>query len=583
MCDFPKRRWRSSAFFFACVVCVSACSSSKPSNTGNGSTNNPVGAPSDMPGMPGAPAQPGNAVPSPVAMDGGVRPPSTPGMGGGSNATNNPAGAAMPVGEPGDKPVEQGRSVLEYHNGPRRDGMYVEPTFTRQAAAAIRLDTAFAPAIDGPTYAQPLFFDGGAEGQDMLIVATEQNQVSAFNPTDGSAIWQKVLGPPATSLPCGNINPLGVTGTPVIDPNSRTLYLDAMTGTPAKHMIFALSLDDGSTREGWPVDVNAKAMADGRSFESSVQNQRGGLTILDGMVYVPYGGHYGDCGNYRGWVVGVKLDDPNTVISWVTRSKAAGIWAPGGIASDGTSLYVVTGNAMADNGGLFSAPTTWGEGEAVIRLPKDLKFSMQETDFAAAMNWQNLDSSDSDIGGSGPMLFSVPGATPSELAIALGKDGLAYILSTENLGGFGNWVSAARVSSEQLINAPVAYTTPTGTFIAFKGTGADCPASSGGGRKITAIKIMPGTPPSMQAAWCSGPNGQGSPIVTSTDGMNESIVWYVAAESDNRLRGFNGETGEVIFDGGSEQVGRVARFQTPILAKGKIYVAAGDRVYAYTL
>ena len=89
-----------------------------------------------------------------------------------------------------------------------------------------------------------------------------------------------------------------------------------------------------------------------------MQNERGALIIVKDMLYVPYGGHYGDCGQYHGWVVGVSLSDPTEVVAWATRAQAGGIWAPGGIASDGTSLFVATGNTMADSPfGLFSAPT----------------------------------------------------------------------------------------------------------------------------------------------------------------------------------------------------------------------------------
>lgn len=569
---------RAGVASLACAALI-ACSSTtdspatQPQPTPGGSGMTPAGTAGQTP-----PATAGNRAP--VGMDAGVPKPGTPPPPvSGNNGGTTPTGPGMmppPMGNP-PTGMPTTRSVTQYHNSLTRDGHYIDATFTRAAAAGLKLDPSFSVMVNGAVYAQPLFFDGGGEGKDLVIVATEQNQVSAFK-TDGSMAWQKVLDQPSNSMPCGNIRPLGITGTPVIDEASRTVYLDAMTG-PAKHMIYALSLDDGSVKSGWPVDVASKV----QGFESNVQNQRGGLTLLNGTVYVPYGGHFGDCGNYRGWVVGVKADDPNTVISWRTRSKAAGVWAPGGIASDGKSLYVATGNAMADNGGLFSAPNTYGDGESVIRLPPDLKFSMQDADFAAAMNWQMLDSSDSDVGGSGPMLFSVPGASPSELAIALGKDGQAYVLNAQNLGGMGKFLSTMRVSAEPIMNAPAAYSTAGGTYVVFKGNGMNCPAGNAGGRKITAIKIMPGSPPTMAAAWCSGPNGQGSPIVTSTDGMNETIVWYIAAEADNKLRGFNGETGEVVFDGGADRMGMVNRFQTPIVAKGKIYVAGEGRVWAYTL
>lgn len=572
---------RSYAACLACATLMGACSSSttptqegtaprtQASNVPNaGGTAAPIGGGSSMMG---------------TAMDAGVgKPTGSPPTGNvsGNGGVTNPGNP--PVTMPMQPPAAMTRSVTQYHNHLSRDGLYIDATFTRAAAASLKLDTKFAPTVMGSVYAQPLFFDGGDPAKDLVIVATEQNQVSAFRASDGSPAWQKMLEAPATNLPCGNIMPLGVTGTPVIDEASRTLYLDSMTGAQPKHLIYALSLDDGSVKTGWPVDVSAKV----QGFKSNVQNQRGGLTILNGMVYVPYGGHYGDCGDYKGWVVGVKLDDPNTVVSWSTRSTGAGIWAPGGIASDGKSLYVATGNGMRDGGGLWTVPGSYGDGESVIRLPADLKFSGQDADFAAAMNWQQLDMADSDVGGSGPMLFSVPGASPSELAIALGKDGQAYVLDAQNLGGAGKFLATTKLSMEQLITAPVAYTTAGGTYVAFKGTGMNCPSGNAGGRKVTAAKIMPGSPPMIAPAWCSGPMGEGSPIVTSTDGMNETIVWYIAADrGDDKLRGFNGETGEMVFAGGGpgDQMGMVNRFQTPILAKGKIYVAGQGKVYAFTL
>jgi hypothetical protein len=87
------------------------------------------------------------------------------------------------------------------------------------------------------------------------------------------------------------------------------------------------------------------------------------LAILAGNLYVPFGGHFGDCGQYRGFVVGISLSDPRTIKSWATRARGGGIWAPGGISTDGTSLFVATGNTFGAR--------TWSDGEAVIRLAPD--------------------------------------------------------------------------------------------------------------------------------------------------------------------------------------------------------------------
>src|SRR4029077_9917299 len=99
--------------------------------------------------------------------------------------------------------------------------------------------------------------------------------------------------------------------------------------TAGKHMIQALSLDDGTSPSGWPVDVST-VKAGSVSFNSPPQNERGALAILNGTLYVPYGGHYGDCGDYHGWVVGVPLDKPSGAFGWATRGSAGGIWAPSG-------------------------------------------------------------------------------------------------------------------------------------------------------------------------------------------------------------------------------------------------------------
>ncbi|MFI5307744.1 MAG: PQQ-binding-like beta-propeller repeat protein, partial [Polyangiales bacterium] len=492
--------------------------------------------------------------------------------------TTSSGTGGSPSGGPGGGPGTSSASVLQYHNNASRDGLYIDAAFKATDVPMLHRDKTFNATITGPTYAQPLYFEGGPGGKDVLIVATEQNEVSALNATDGSVAWRKMLGAPAasSSLPCGNINPLGTTGTPIIDAASRTVFLDTMTtdsGAP-KHMIHALSIDDGSEKTGWPVDVNASAKAGSTAFDSSVQNERGALAILNGTLYVPYGGHWGDCGNYHGWVVGVPIANPSAPTAWATRARAGGIWAPGGIASDGTSLFVATGNTMG--------ATSWSDGEAIIRLPTSLAFSQMDPDYFAPSNWQTLDSGDVDIGGSGPVLFSGKGATPSALAISLGKDGTAYLLDRTKLGGIGKPLHSLKASSQQIIQAATAYSSATTSYVAFRGAGTGCPNAQG---QVTALKVSAASPPQLSVAWCAGSSGSGSPITTTTDGTTDPIVWWVSAESGNKLFGFNGETGDVIFGGGGadEQMMTVNRFQTPIVAKGRIFVAGANAVYAFSV
>src|SRR5262249_39065415 len=143
------------------------------------------------------------------------------------------------------------------------DGLYTDPLITPTTASMTHRDLSFTASVPGPVYAQPLYVTNGPGSAPAYIVATEQNIVVAIDATDGAQLWQANLGTPVPrlALNCGDIDPLGITGTPVIDPDARQIFVDAMTtpdaGATKQHLIFALSLDDGSIIPGWPVDVNA--------------------------------------------------------------------------------------------------------------------------------------------------------------------------------------------------------------------------------------------------------------------------------------------------------------------------------------
>lgn len=467
-------------------------------------------------------------------------------------------------------------SVLEHHGSPSRAGAYVAPNLTHASAATMHIDTTFTATYSGPTYAQPLFVDGGTTGPDMLFVVTEQNQVSAFNAATGQTIWQRTLGAPMplSQLPCGNIDPLGITGTPIIDLGSRTMFLDAMIdqGGTAHHQVFALDIDHGTTRPGWPVDANASFHSGTVTFTSSVQNQRGALALLDGTLYVPYGGYYGDCGAYHGWVAAIPISNPASPSAWATITQEAGIWAPGGLSSDGTSIYGVTGNGLG---------STWANNEMVGRFGGSGIFSGQPADYWVPPNWQQLDVGDVDISGTAAIPFDLVGATPSALLAAFGKDGNVYLIDRKNMGGISNALSTLPASSRQIINASAVYRTAQGTYLAFYGRGTICAGTSS---NLVAVNVAPASPPTLHETWCANAGGgRGSPMVTTTDGTSEAIVWAVGAESDNRLHGFDGDTGAVIFGGGgaTDAMGSTRRFITPIVAKGRIFVAADNQLYAF--
>jgi hypothetical protein len=468
------------------------------------------------------------------------------------------------------------------HRTKDRVGAYVAPNLTRAAAATMRLDPSFAPSYTGNAYAQPLYLDGMG-GTDMVLAVTEANQVSAFNAANGAMIWQRTLGAPqpmpntAENVGCGNIDPLGITGTPIIDFAKRTMYLDAMIreNNAAHHRIFALSVDDGVTRPGWPVDVGTKVSMGSLQFLSAPQNQRGALALVNGNLFVPYGGHNGDCGDYHGWVVSVSADNPSVIKGWATPALAAGIWAPGGLSSDGTSVFAATGNGFGE--------MTWAGGEMVGRFGPGASFSGNPVDFWVPTNWQMLDGFDYDLGGSTVLVIDVPGATPSALLAAFGKDGTVYLIDRNNMGGISAPVASLHASAISIINAPASYKTAMGTYLVFKGHGIPtCPGLDANSNLI-AVRIGATNPPTLTLVWCADAGaGRGSPISTTTDGINDPIVWAIGAENDNRLWGFDGDTGAIVLGGADgPALARTSRFITPIVAKGRIFVAGNGQLYAF--
>ncbi len=195
-------------------------------------------------------------------------------------------------------------NVTQEHNNPSRDGVYIDAAFTPSAAANLTRDLNFNGTISGAVYAQPLYIEGGPNGP-MIIAVTELNNVYALDATTGLPIWSRTdIGPPVPTTPCGGFNPTGITGTPVVDLTSRRLFFDAViNGSPTKHFIYSLDVDTGVTTPGWPVDVNATASYNGINFVSTAQEERGGLALVNGIVYVSYSGYVGDCGDLS-WLGG---------------------------------------------------------------------------------------------------------------------------------------------------------------------------------------------------------------------------------------------------------------------------------------
>jgi outer membrane protein assembly factor BamB len=476
------------------------------------------------------------------------------------------------------------------HNHVNRDGLFVDPLITPTTAPTFQRDTSFAGTISGNVYASPLYVENGASGKGTFYQATENGTIYALDETTGAVVWSKNVGPSAksTGAGCGNISPIGITGTPAIDLDTRLIVFDsavdtADAGVISTHMIYGLSIDTGAIV--WSVDVSTLKDPTGLTFTPQTQNQRAAVLIVNGIAYVAYAGHYGDCGSYHGWVVGVPLSGKGAK-AWATQVAGAGIWGPGGPASDGESIYVTTGNG-------FNSAATYAESEGIIRLDPGPTFTMAVDDYFAPYNWSMLDDDDLDLSGSGPLIIDAPSITPSTLAMAAGKDGYLYLTNRMSLGGVATMaqranVGALQVQTGELSNAGAWATIGGTTYVVVRPNGENpamgCPKGMSG--DLVAVKLDPTAADKMTVVWCAASLGVGSPSITSPDGTTSALVWVFAADPGSRAQLFAWDlaTGSPVFTGGSattDAAQGVRRFTAPIAVHGRVFVAGDNQVFAY--
>jgi hypothetical protein len=519
----------------------------------------------------------------------------------GTTGASGTGGASMP---PDD-------SVLERGKRPSRDGNYIQPTLTLAAMAQVMPDAAFntSATFAGQMYSSPLYLANGPGAKGIFIAATTNNDVKAFDDT-GMPVWTRNVGP----LPSagGPFTPKGIMSTPVIDPTLgtdgfATIYACAPAPLAAggKHdhyELHAISARDGSERAGWPVKLDNTIVAknDGlnRPFTPTTEGQRPALSLVNGIVYVGFGGPYGDLFTYYGWVIAVDTKNPTTIGAWSTRLSGAAIWTPGGFASDGNGVIITTGNYFA---GGFGAPAMWGDSESIIRLT-GMPSALARSDAYLPVRWRQMDTDDQDFGSNSVMLLNVPGATPSNYGVSMSKDAHLYFVNSAMLGiagGGGEIIDMTlSTSNHSARSSPVAYTTASGIHVAItvdRGPYMGCPAApSGGGAMavVMGLTVAPGSPIKVTQSWCTtvgGPtmtdantikNRSASPLVTTTDGMSQPIVWVAGSTSQatsgttaSLLYGVDGESGKILYMGGN--CAGIRQWTTPIAVKGHI-VVGGD-------
>jgi hypothetical protein len=330
------------------------------------------------------------------------------------------------------------------------------------------LSLAWTRRLGGAVYGQPLII-----GQT-VIAATESNQVYGLSRASGRVLWSVRIAAghpvPLSDQPCGNIDPLGITGTPVYDPATGLVYAVAET-TGAQKVLAGIRVSDGklAVRRDIPAP----------DHEPAYDQQRAALALAAGRIYVAFGGHFGDCGPYRGSVVAIPASGRGPILSYVVPTrKQAGIWAPGGpVVGPGSRIYVAVGN------GLASRPPFDGSDSVIALSPK-----LKRIGVFAPSRWPQDNAADLDLGSMSPALL------PDGRILQVGKSGIGYLLNAQALGGIGGQLADGGVC--RAFGGPAV--TRTVIYVPCSGSG------------LTAVNVGTGR---IRVLWRGPATANGSPVI----------------------------------------------------------------------
>ncbi|HEY1698038.1 MAG TPA: hypothetical protein VGG39_38020 [Polyangiaceae bacterium] len=522
---------------------------------------------------------------------------------GSSSGTASSSGTGSSSGSGGDGGGNTlSQSVLQRGNDLYRRATYVEPGLTTAAAATMAPDTTFDTNATFPANgnlsnqgtASVLYLEEGPTAAGCPAAATgctakartagaglffafpalgSNPNVVAFDETSGLPVW-------TAHLTTGGD---GVRGTPVVDPAARRLYV-VTGGNP--HLVHAVSVDDGTevATGGWPVTLSSTTLTYANTgFNSGSQNQHGALLLLNGILYIPFGGQYGDGGTYLGWIVAVDTTDPTKVAGWATQSARSGIWGSGGLASDGTYVFGVTGDTT-------NLPRATSDSEEVLRVKGMAAFSRDEASVYVPTEWQGWDrpAGDLDFGASTPSYVPLPaGSNPPALLVAPAKAGRVYVLTGNDLsagsyptpGGELADLVVANTTGESVYTAPTVYSSASGLHATINvgQNPANCPAGTPtSSEMIVSLLLQPGQAPIAKEVWCA-PNAGGGhtnypPISTTTDGASaDALVWFM---NGTQLSAVDGDTGKSVAATTGTPCASVPSMSFPIAVKNRIVVAA---------
>jgi outer membrane protein assembly factor BamB len=385
---------------------------------------------------------------------------------------------------------------------------------------------------------------------------------------------------------------VGITGTPVIDPQSGTLYVVSKSviysaGLRFHVRLHAIDLQTGAEKPGAPATIAATSTGEGgrkSSFDPRMENQRAGLALVNGIVYVAFGSHE-DVKPFYGWLLGYRYDGSSFERAYTLNiapdAGEGGVWMAGAApAADAAgNLYVVTGNAGFDAGG--SDPPNDDYGDSLLELSRDLRILQYFTPSDQQFN----DVQNNDFGSGGVVLANLPGTGPvSHVALAVGKDGDLFVLDRTRLGGYGDGKALQEFRTGVEKDVSGAY---PGVIFSEGAFWNDRYYVAGAGAPLKVYRFDPTGHLTFEAA-ASDPHAFGypgaTPAISSLGNMN-GIVWVL----DNRryctpgsqgcgptvLRAYDALTLRELWSSplsGRDAAGNAVKFTVPTVANGKVYV-----------
>ena len=417
-----------------------------------------------------------------------------------------------------------------YHGNPQGTG--VAPS----VSSVILSSRAWtSPTLDGQLYGEPLAWDG------RVYVASESDTVYALSAATGVVAWTAHLGTPVPSsaLPCGDISPtVGITGTPVVDAARSEVFVvaDELVDQHPAHELVGLDAATGK--------VELTQVVDPPGSTPAALLQRTGLALDAGRVVFGFGGNYGDCPSYRGWVISVP-EAGGTAQSYAVDSGAGesqgAIWMGGAapVVDSGGNIWVESGN-----GSVTSPGAQYDHSDAVLELSPTLALLQ----FFAPSSWASENARDLDLSTS-------PALLDDGEVVAAGKDGAAYLLDGARLGSIGGEQSSVTNACAQDIDGGPAIVSTTVYLPCLNGP--------------VAVQVS-SHPAGLRLLWRAAA-GTGPPIVVA------GLVWSIG--QNGTLYGLSATTGAVVKQA---SIGAPANhFPTPSVGDGVFLAAAANDVVAF--